>query len=192
MNESMQDFINDRKIKKEKIDGQIYLMASPSGEHRDVQGNLNTIFNEYFKRNKRRCRARIDHELYVNENNFYEPDLKILCRENRNDDIPVIVIEVLSKSTYDRDFGIKMKKYSELGINEYWIVDWKNLSVAIYLLTDDKKYEYYKSYVYYSSDSEKEFTKLDEDEKKNVVKEFYTTAFPELAISLQDVFDIFD
>jgi len=189
MNAQIQDYINDRKIKKEKIDGQIYLMASPRDEHLDVQYNITNAFNDYFKKNKRKCRARIDSQLYINEDNYVEPDVKILCRENKNDDIPVIVIEVLSKSTQGRDFGVKMKKYAELGIKEYWIVTWELSSIVIYLLNDEKQYNFYKSYAYYSSEAE--LKRLDENELKEVVKEFSPVLFPEIIIRLEDVFDIF-
>jgi len=194
MNERIEKIeeIRDIKIKKEMIDGQIYLMATPCGEHRDVQANIANLFNEYFKKNKKRCRARIDHELYINEKNTLEPDVKILCRENRSDDIPVIVIEVLSTSTYDRDFGVKMAKYAELGIKEYWIVDWKNCVVNVFLLNENKIYDKHKSYVYYSSENAREYMKLEEEEKKNVLKEFFPLSFPDLTVKLEDVFDIFE
>ena len=180
----------DRKIKKEIIDGQIYLMATPCGEHRDVQANFASIFNDYFKRNNRRCRAIFDHELYINEKNTLEPDIKILCREKRNDDIPVIIIEVLSKSTRDRDLGVKMEKYAQLGVKEYWIVTWETSSIDIYLLNENNEYKWHKSYVHYIS--EEELRRLDEIELKEVVKEFSPSSFPELIIKLEDVFDIFE
>jgi len=189
MSELLQDHINDRKIKKEKIDGQIYLMAGPSGEHKDVQYNITNAFNDYFKKNKRKCRARLDHELYIDDNNYLEPDVKVLCRETRSDDIPVIVVEVLSKSTQGRDLGVKMKKYAELGIKEYWIVTWELSSIVLYLLNDNNQYDLYRAYAYYSS--EKELRRLDEEELKDTVKEFSPTSFPELKIQLEDVFDIF-
>jgi Uma2 family endonuclease len=188
MNEKIEQ-ISDKKLKKEIIDGQIYLMATPCGEHRDVQGNLLSLFNGYFKQNRRKCRARIDHELYIDENNTLEPDIKVLCRETRNDDIPVIVIEVLSKSTRDRDLGIKMKKYAELGIKEYWIITWETSSVDIYFLNENNIYTLYKSYVHFSSETE--IKRLDEDELKKVAKEFSPLSFPELVVKLDDVFDIF-
>jgi len=191
MNEPIQDYFIERKRKKEMIDGKIYLMASPCIEHRDVQGNLNTIFNNYFKQNKKRCRAIIDHQIYINEKNYVEPDVKVLCRENnKNDDIPVIVIEVLSKSTSDMDRIIKMKKYAELGIKEYWIITWEMSLIEIYLLNENKEYEHYKTYAYYSS--EQELRRLDEDELKEVVNEFSPVSFPELTVKLEDVFDIFE
>ena len=188
MNEQILSY-SDKYYKEEKIDGKIYRMAAPCDEHIDVQSNLLTIFNNYFKQNKKNCRARHDSRLDINEDNYLEPDLKILCRENNNGEIPVIVIEILSKSTRKRDLGVKMKKYAELGIKEYWIVTWELSSIVIYLLNDNKQYDFYKSYAYYSS--EDELKRLDEDELKEAVTEFSPVLFPDIIIRLEDVFDIF-
>ena len=190
MTERVEKFI-DRKIKKEKINGQIYLMASPCSEHRQVQGNLSTILNDYFKKNKRKCRAIFDHDLYIDEDNTLEPDIKILCRETRTDNIPVLVIEVLSKSTQDRDYSVKMKIYAEIGIREYWLIDWKDGTAAVYLLSENC-YKHYKTYALYIP-NDKELQNLDEYEKTYIetVKEFHPVSFPELVVKMDDIFDIF-
>ena len=193
MNAEIQNY-RDNKRKKEMIDGKIYLMARPCDEHIDVQDNIARIFNNYFIQNKRKCRARTESQLYHNEKNYYIPDVKILCRETGNndiDDIPVIVIEVLSKSNTDIDRIIKMKKYAELGIKEYWIITWEMSLIEIYCLLDEnKEYDHHKSYAYYKT--EEELRRLDEDELKDVVNEFSPVSFPELLIQLEDVFDIFE
>jgi len=190
MSEQAQEYnYRDRKIKKEMIDGKIYLMATPCGEHRDVQFNIANIFNNYFKENKRKCRAYIDLQLNINKNNYLEPDVRIICRETRDDDIPVIVVEVLSKSTTNRDLGIKMEKYAALGVKEYWIISWEMTTINIYLLNEKSEYKHYKSYALYSSETE--LSRLDEDELKEVVNEFSPLSFPELIIKLDDVFYIF-
>jgi Uma2 family endonuclease len=189
MNEVVEK-INDRH-KTEIIDGKIYLMASASGEHINIQDNLNNIFNNYFRQNKRRCRAMNEHEIYINKSNRLKPDVKVLCREkDPNTDIPVIVIEVLSKTTQDRDLGIKMKKYAELGIKEYWIISWELSSIAVYLLSEEKeekRYEHYKSYALVLPEDEIE----DKAAGQEFADEFSPLSFPELHIKLADVFDIF-
>jgi len=189
MNEQIQHYNSERYPKTEKIDGRIYLMSAPCDEHIDVQANLITIFTNYFKKNKRRCRARQDAKTNIDKG-FVKPDLKVVCYEKNNDGIPTIVIEILSKSTRDRDLGVKMEKYATLGIKEYWIITWQMLSIDIYLLNDNKAYEHYKTYAYYSS--EEELEELDENDLKEVVKEFSPISFPELIIQLEDVFDIFE
>lgn len=192
MDAPRQNFSIDGKLKKEMIEGQIYLMASACDEHIDVQHNLSRMLNNYFEKNNRKCRARNDSQIYVDEHNFYEPDVKVLCRETKADDIPVIVVEVLSKSTQDRDYGIKMKEYAKLGIGEYWIADWKNCTVAIYLLSEGGSYEHHRTYALYIPE-DKELRNLENPEKTKieVTAEFSPVAFPDLAISLEKTFDVF-
>ena len=189
MNEALQNF-NDKYFKTEKIDDKVYLMAPPRDEHIDVQGNLNKIFNDYFKQNKKRCRARFDSRTDIDDaGNYVKPDLKVLCSGNFNKDVPVIVVEILSKSTRERDLGIKMEKYAQLGIKEYWIVTWETLSVDVYLLNEARQYKLYKSYTLLEDDDD--ISDLSEEEQKEFVTEFYTLTFPELIVKLEDVFDIY-
>jgi len=185
MNQPIQN-ISERFPKTEKIDGKIYLMSAPCDEHIDVQANLIHIFMDYFKRNKKKCRARQDAKTNLDEDNYLKPDLKVVCYEKNNEGTTTIVIEVLSKSTQKRDLGVKMKKYAELGIKEYWIITWELSLATIYLLNEDKKYEFYNSYAFFKPGEE-----LDEEEQKEVLAEFSPVSFPELVIRLEDVFDIF-
>jgi len=187
MNQPIQDF-SERFPKTEKIDGKIYMMSAPCDEHIDVQANLTYIFMDYFKRNKKKCRARQDAKTNLDEDNYVKPDLKIVCYEKNNEGTTKIVVEVLSKSTRKRDLNDKMKKYAELGIKEYWIITWENMAIDIYLLGDDNKYELYNSYVVFAPEEELD---LDEDEKHLIIKEFSPVSFPELVIKLEDVFDIY-
>ena len=178
--------INGEKYKEEKIDGKIYKMAPPCDEHIDVQVNLTYIFTDYFKQNKKPCRARQGAGLDIDENNSFEPDLQIVCREKDNGEIPVIVIEGLSKSTMKRDLGVKMKKYAQRGIKEYWIISWEASTITVYLLNEDGKYEFYDSYSVFT-----EKDKLEEDILKEIVTAFSPVSFPELVVKLEDVFDIY-
>jgi len=177
--------INGEKYKEEKIDGKIYRMAPPCNEHVNVQANLVYIFTDYFKRNKKPCRAMPGGGLYIDESSNFEPDLQIICRENDKSGVPVIVVEVLSKSTQKRDLGVKMKKYEKLGVKEYWIITWEISSLTIYVLDEYGKYDFYDTYSVFT---EKE--KLEEDILKEIVTAFSPVSFPELAVKLEDVFDI--
>ena len=178
--------INGEKYKIEKIDGKIYKMAPPRDEHVNVQANLIYLFTDYFKQNKKPCRAMQGAGLEIDGDNSFEPDLQIKCREKDNGEIPVIVVEVLSKSTKKRDLGVKMKKYEKLGIREYWIIEWETSSITVYLLDEDGKYELHDVYSVFT-----EKDKLEEDIVKEIVTAFSPVSFPELAVKLEDVFDIY-
>jgi len=182
MDKQFQNYNNDF-LKEEKIDGKIYLMAPPCREHREVQYNITNIFNNYFKKNKKRCISIFEDRL-DDEDNYYQPDIMVFCYNNSKD-IPLIVIEVLSASTRERDLGDKMEKYAKLGIKEYWIVTWETLSIDIYLLTDDNRYKFYKSYALYAVNKSK---KKNNETATEAVKEFSPVSVPELKVQLEDVF----
>jgi len=174
---------------EEKIDGKIYLMARPSDDHIDVQGNLLVAFNNYFKRNKKKCTARIESQLWINKDNWLVPDLMVFCY-NTNKNLPAIVVEILSKWTRNNDLGIKMKKYAELGIKEYWIVDCKNFTIDIYILTDNGVYDKHISYIYYTPDDFCHIPEIREKQEAEIeiIKEFSPVSFPEMTVLLEDVF----
>jgi Uma2 family endonuclease len=202
MNERIEQLINKNfinecldkdKLKEEKIDGKIYLMAPPSRGHRRVQGNLSAVFTNYFKQNKKNCEALIELRLNIDYHTYFEPDLMVFCYENdreNKEEIPIIVIEVLSKSTRGRDLGVKMKKYAQAGIKEYWIITWEMLSIDIYLLSDDGKYDLYKSYAHFTTDdwgiNGNELP--EQSTETEVITEFSPVSIPDLKIRLEDIF----
>jgi len=189
MNEPIYNNIYDDWFIKEKIDGKIYLMARPSGKHIDVQGNIYNIFTNYFKLKKKKCIARIDAQLDINKDNYVVPDVMVFCHNN-NKDIPLIVVEILSKSTWRMDLGAKMEKYAKIGIKEYWIVDCHKYIIDIYLLNDNKTYSKYETYVYYTDEDFSKIPKIREEQKLEIeiINEFSPVSMPEMKILLEDIF----
>ena len=177
---------------KEKIDGKIYLMARPSDKHIDVQGNIATIFNNYFRLKKKKCIARSESQLDIDDDNYLIPDVMVFCY-NTNKNIPVIVVEILSKWTRKNDLGIKMKKYAELGIKEYWIIDWMHCTIDIYILKD-RIYEKYESYAYYTEEDFSKYPKIRDEQKAEaeIIESFSPFIIPEMTILLEDVFYFVD
>ena len=48
-------------------------------------------------------------------------------------DAPDLIVEILSPSTQYIDLFLKLKKYRDAGVREYWIVDIKNEQITVYL-----------------------------------------------------------
>lgn len=80
--------------------------------------------------------------------NDYEPDICFWPKEKAIDfekkqsafPPPDFVVEILSDSTKERDYGIKMEDYALHDVKEYWIVDTDNQTIEQYLLKE-KKFE---------------------------------------------------
>ncbi len=57
-----------------------------------------------------------------------QPDVFVVCdrdiaKKRFFESAPDLVIEILSPSTKKHDSGLKMRKYKETGVREYWVVD---------------------------------------------------------------------
>ena len=91
--------------------------------------------------------TRVEKALIETVRNDYEPDISVWLTERAadfTDDMlyyppPDLVVEVLSKSTEDRDRGVKYDDYCREGVSEYWIVDPRVRRVQQYRL--DTGYE---------------------------------------------------
>ena len=126
-------------IRVEIIDGVIYYMATPVLTHQSVIAGL---FKEFIKcddkMRKKGCKLFISPtgvRLNRDSRTFVVPDLLILCRKLENlkriEGAPDFVVEVLSPSTRSRDMTIKLRKYMEAGVREYWIIDYNKNRITV-------------------------------------------------------------
>lgn len=128
--------------KGELIDGVIYDMTTPNMRHQALVGEIHYYFLDYQKRSGGDCKVYLplDVQLDKDERTMVEPDLLVIChQEYRNHAIwgaPDFVMEVLSPSTSSRDCILKLKKYRDAGVREYWIVDGAHQRVIVYDFTD--------------------------------------------------------
>jgi Uma2 family endonuclease len=95
-------------------------------------------------------RVRIEKALVETQRNDFEPDVSVWLQaraaafspDMKYYPAPDLVVEVLSKSTEERDRGIKYEDYLSEGVGEYWIVDYRNQRLEQYTLStgyDDEK-----------------------------------------------------
>lgn len=138
----------------EYIDGEVYLLTSPSYDHQSIIVEIVNAMYNYFKGKK--CRpltAPFDVTLTVDSGkNVVQPDIIVICdTENINEKrrytgIPTLVVEVLSESTQKKDMLKKLNLYFHGGIKEYWIVNPLRKEVYAYFFAeqDIKEYRVYK------------------------------------------------
>ncbi len=141
-------------VRAELIDGQIFYFASPKEIHQRIGGELFYRIRDYIEKNKGTCKvyyAPFAVKLVEDGKNYLEPDMVVICDKKKIESdgchgAPDVVIEVISKSTKKRDYGIKMLKYRTAGVKEYWIVDPIREVVMVYWFEDETKNEIYSIY----------------------------------------------
>ncbi|GAX46317.1 hypothetical protein NIES4075_73380 [Tolypothrix sp. NIES-4075] len=149
----------------ELYDGNIIQMPQPKGKHEEIIAFLAAILGYEFVRLK--LKYGISNKGLVqleNKQSGYFPDILVLNLSNlineprwqeesiltQRESIP-LVIEVVSTNWRD-DYYKKFADYEEMGIKEYWIVDYaalgnkvligdpKQATITIYSLSDDGEY----------------------------------------------------
>lgn len=129
----------------ELIDGEIFVMESPSATHQELLGELYMQIKLHIGQNKGKCRVFLaPFAVYVKDDihNYMEPDISVICNKNILDDrgchgAPDWVIEIVSPSTRRMDYVRKLALYSEAGVREYWIVDPMRRNVTVYDFEQD-------------------------------------------------------
>jgi Uma2 family endonuclease len=88
-------------------------------------------------------------EVYLDENNVYEPDVVFVAPENlsitQQDEkriigAPNLVVEVLSPSTARFDRQEKYHAYERHGVDEYWIVDPVHETIEVWRMGEGKQF----------------------------------------------------
>jgi Uma2 family endonuclease len=86
-----------------------------------------------------------DNEVDNDIKTVVQPDLVVVCDLEKLDErgckgAPDLAIEVISPFSADRDRKIKKWLYERAGVKEYWIVDYIEKTVEVYLLNEEGKY----------------------------------------------------
>ena len=132
-------------VQAEVIDGQIFYFAAPKVIHQRLSGNLFISISNHIAEKKGTCEAFIAPvavRLNCDDKTLVEPDVIVVCDKDKlHGDgcygAPDLVIEVTSKFTRKRDYGLKMMKYRIAGVKEYWIVDPERETVMVNCFDDE-------------------------------------------------------
>lgn len=129
----------------ELFDGVIYNMAPPSRLHQKLSGSLYQIISNYIDSQKGDCEiysAPFAVFLNVDDKNYVEPDISVICDKNKLNDkgcngAPDFIIEIVSSGSRKMDYSIKNAYYSMAGVREYWIVDPEKECTTVYRYEED-------------------------------------------------------
>ena len=149
---TLEDYLaipDERRV--ELIDGVIYDMSSPLGHHQIIAGQIYFHLVSYISGKGGPCIpfiAPIDVQLDCDDKTIVQPDVLILCDRSKYTPqrivgAPDFVVEVLSKSTREKDMFLKLNKYRSAGVREYWMVDPDKKTVIAYHFENDDDLSFY-------------------------------------------------
>lgn len=114
----------------ELIDGQIVMMAPATWGHQRISFELSRQLGNYLQ--GKRCVAAQDVGVQLDERGYwpsaFRPDIVVVCdhakiRPQGILGAPDLIIEILSPSTAGRDKVLKLNRYKQAGVREYWLID---------------------------------------------------------------------
>ena len=145
--EEFMEIYEKSNARMEFINGEIFMMGSPSIFHQSILGNLHVLFKEHFKGKK--CRpfvAPFDvhfRKKDIKDPDVMQPDIIVLCdlENNINEKgrylgTPTLTLEILSPSTRSIDMVYKLNTYMTSGVSEFWIIDPVSQRITIYTFVD--------------------------------------------------------
>jgi Uma2 family endonuclease len=120
--------------KHEYIDGDVYAMAGASKNHESIAGNVFVGLHQQLRGT--RCRP-FGSDIKVKVGNqFFYPDVMVVCDDKTDNpyytESPILLVEVLSKSTRRTDETIKRVAYSSLpSVQEYVLIEQDFVDVEV-------------------------------------------------------------
>ena len=136
---------DDQRV--ELIDGVFYEMLAPVIVHQGIAGYVHSKLLQFVTEHKGKCFpmiAPVDVQLDCDQWTMVQPDVLILCdldkigNRKRVYGAPEFVLEILSPSTRKKDMVKKLQKYSDAGVQEYWIIDPEKKVLIQYDLRNDE------------------------------------------------------
>ena len=126
----------------ELIDGVMFTLEAPTLAHQECVKEIAFQIESYIRKNKGKCMmyaSPVDvHIDPSDEETMVQPDVVVICDRDKTksgkrvEGAPDFIVEVLSPSTRSKDMNIKLKKFRECGVREYWMVDLEGRVVIIY------------------------------------------------------------
>jgi Uma2 family endonuclease len=135
---SITDYLANEQVsecKHEYLDGQIYAMAGASINHQRIIANLMRLFGNQLRNTPCEPLAS-DTKVKVGDLAVFYPDLIVVCEPETSNDYyteqPLIIVEVLSKSTRRVDETTKRRLYQTLpSLQEYVLIEQDIVDIEI-------------------------------------------------------------
>ncbi|HFA51630.1 MAG TPA: Uma2 family endonuclease [Bacteroidetes bacterium] len=141
----------DGDARHEFYHGEIFVMGNTTKNHNEIIDNIKTPLRKAFV--PKGCKVYSESiRLQVAKGKFYTyPDIMLTCdkRDQEGNEYmvayPVLIVEVLSKTTSGRDHDFKWKHYKKLpSLQYYMMVSQYSISVELFTRIEGKKFWHYQ------------------------------------------------
>ena len=134
------------EVKHELIDGQVYAMSGGTRNHDRITKNIARKFGNHLEDSS--CEVFGQDMMVEAGANMYYPDVFVDCHVDESQPYfatsPVIIVEVLSKTTHQTDRTIKRLSYINMPtVLEYVLIEQDFVEVQVMRKSDDWKSTYY-------------------------------------------------
>ena len=134
-------------IRAELVDGKIYYMTCPTWTHQKIIGKMYQTVANYIDAKGGPCEVCLSpFAVYLNADDsiYLEPDLSVICDKNKLDDrgchgAPDWIVEVVSPGSRKMDASIKLFKYRDAGVREYWMIYPERRLVMVHIFQKDSE-----------------------------------------------------
>ncbi len=135
----------------ELIDGVFYDMSAPTTIHQIIGLGIANQIKNYISSNKGQCVPLIspcDVQLDMDNKTMIQPDFMIVCDRSkiirlRVYGAPDFIVEVLSPSTRKKDMSLKVSKYENAGVREYWLIEPDKQVIVVYTFEGEGSISFY-------------------------------------------------
>lgn len=112
----------------EILDGDLLVTPAPSPLHQRASKRLQRQLEAYFESRALGEVFNAPIDVILTPHDVFQPDLVVVTDPRHIsprgiEAPPLLVVEILSPSSQDQDRGAKARRYAQLGIVHYWIVD---------------------------------------------------------------------
>jgi len=139
-------------IRKEIIEGELFMSPAPSIKHQSILRNLFRIIDKFVLENELGEVLFAPCDVIFSNINIMQPDILYISNENLEilttlniKGAPDLIIEILSPSTIENDRIYKKLVYEKFGVKEYWIVDPQEEIIEVWSLKNARFQLFHKA-----------------------------------------------
>lgn len=131
--------------KTELVEGRLFMSPTAGYPHQRIGTRLTVEIQPFVEHNDLGEFLGRDVHVIFDEHNHFEPDLCFIAKDRLGiiqgptlSGPPDLIIEIISESNRRHDTQLKFGYYERYGVREYWLVDPREESIAVYALEDGR------------------------------------------------------